>query len=103
MTRLSESGASWRVEYFKKTHQSLRTQDASRLVAIVEAEGRLVGTAGAEAMRDYRRFVQTRPSIARVKDAASFEELQRGRPLFDGRGRTPRWPGAVRRDPCGLR
>jgi acyl-CoA thioesterase FadM len=76
MTRLSESGASWRVEFFKK--------HGRRLVAVVEAEGRVVGTAGAEAMRDYGRFLQARPSIARVKDGAGLEELRRGRPLFEG-------------------
>ncbi len=81
LTRSSEGGASWRVEYFKKT-----PQDARKLVAIVEAEGRLAGTSGAEAMHDYDRFVQTRPAISRVK---GFEELQRGRALFDG-GASPR-------------
>jgi acyl transferase domain-containing protein/acyl-CoA thioesterase FadM len=88
MTRLSESGANWRVEYFKKTPQT--TQDTRRLVAVVEAEGRVVGRGGDEAMRDYGRFVQTRPSIAprpsvaRAKDGAGFDELHRGRPIFEG-------------------
>ena len=35
-------------------------------------------------MRDYGRFVQTRPFIARVKEGVGFEELHRGRPIFEG-------------------
>ncbi|MEP7247990.1 MAG: polyketide synthase dehydratase domain-containing protein, partial [Gammaproteobacteria bacterium] len=86
MTHLSESGASWRVEYFKNV-----SQDARRLVAVLDAEGRVVGAGGqdgelrgvSEALRDFGRFVQARPSIAR-KDGAGFEELHRGRPIFEG-------------------
>ncbi len=79
MTHLSDAGASWRVEYFRKTPRAART-----LVAVVEAEGRVVGPRGQEAMRDYRRFVQTRPLIARVRSGAGFEDLHRGRPIFEG-------------------
>src|SRR6188472_3412927 len=68
MTRLSESGASWRVEYFKRSQRSDSPQHSRKLVAVVEAEGRVVGTGGEAALRDYGRFLQAHPSIARVKD-----------------------------------
>jgi len=80
---LSESGANWRVEYFKTAHPNKTSQLARRLVAVVEAEGRVVGTGGEEALRDYGRFVQAHPSIARVKDDAGLDGLRRGRPLFE--------------------
>ncbi len=82
MTRLSESGASWRVEFFKKTGP--KSQHARRLVAVVEAEGRVIGTARARRPARLRRFPQARPSIARVKDGAGLEEPRRGQPLFEG-------------------
>jgi acyl-CoA thioesterase FadM len=85
LTRLSESGASWRVEYFKKATDD-DANELPRLVAVVEAEGRSVGAGGEEAMRDYGRFVQRRPSISRVK---GFPDLQRGRALFEA-GTGPR-------------
>src|SRR6185503_11363629 len=31
-----------------------------------------------------RRFLQARPSIARVKDGGGFDDLRRGRPIFEG-------------------
>jgi acyl-CoA thioesterase FadM len=82
LTLLSGSGASWRVEYFKKAPHDA-PNDAPRLVAILEAEGRLVGHGGEDAMRDYGRFVQSRPSTLQAK---GFETLHRGRSLFEGAG-----------------
>ena len=86
MTQLSESGASWRVEYSKKLPKGLR-----KLVATVAAQGGMVGESGkgsrsrgaSNAIRDYGRFMQTRPSSPEVEEGACFDKLQRGRPIFE--------------------
>ncbi len=86
MTHLSESGARWHVDFYKKLPNGVR-----KLIATVEAEGGMVETsstgsqsrAALNAMRDYGRFVQTRPSIADIEHSAGFDGLQRGRPIFE--------------------
>lgn len=86
ITQLSESGAKWRADFFHRLPDGAR-----RLVAIVEAEGGVVGTGKtgirsreeASAIRDYGRFVETQPSVAQVGNRSGFEELQRGTRLFE--------------------
>jgi acyl-CoA thioesterase FadM/acyl carrier protein/NADP-dependent 3-hydroxy acid dehydrogenase YdfG len=86
VAHVSERVASWRVDFYKKLARGAR-----RLVATIKAEGGMVGASskgnqsrGAlSAIRDYRRFVQTQPSIPRTEESAGFGELQRGRPIFE--------------------
>jgi acyl-CoA thioesterase FadM len=87
ITQLSESGATWRTDFFHRLPDGARS-----LVAIVEAQGGVVGGSNTgsrsreeepNAIRDYGRFVETQPSAARVEDRSGFEELQRGRRIFE--------------------
>lgn len=86
MTQLLESGAKWRVDFYKKLPEGQR-----KLVATVEAEGGMVETSrgGSQsrtvlnAMRDYGRFVQTRPLAEEAGHGGDFNGLQPGRPVFE--------------------
>ena len=82
ITQLSANGARWRTDFF---HRS--PQEPHRLVAIVEAEGGVVGAAAAherpDAIQDYGRFVETRPSVAQMGEISGFEDLKQGRSLFE--------------------
>jgi acyl-CoA thioesterase FadM len=87
ITQLSASGARWRADFFHRLPQGAR-----RLVAIVEAEGGVIGAGRAaggrsreepSAIRDYERFVETQPCVAQMVDRSDFEELQQGRPIFE--------------------
>lgn len=86
MTTLSESAASWRVDFSRKLPQG-----AHRLVATVEAQGGVVGATGAggrsreasTALRDYDRFVQTHAPASGPDNGAGFAELGRGQPVFE--------------------
>jgi len=86
ITQLSESGARWRAEFFHRLPDGPR-----RLVAMVEAEGGVVGAGKTgssarelpNAIRDYGRFVETRPSVNHVVNLSDLQQLQRGGPIFE--------------------
>jgi enediyne polyketide synthase len=87
ITQLSASGARWRADFFHRLPHGER-----RLVAVVEAEGGVIGAGKAtgdglreepSTIRDYGRFVATQPSVASMVDRSGFTELQQGRPIFE--------------------
>jgi enediyne polyketide synthase len=79
ITQLTVNGARWRTDFFHRSPDEPR-----RLVAIVEAEGGVVGAAAAherpDAIHDYGQFVETRPSVAQI---SGFEDFKQGRVLFE--------------------
>jgi acyl-CoA thioesterase FadM len=87
ITQLSASGARWRADFLHILPHGER-----QLVAIVEAEGGVIGAGraadgqspqGPSAIRDYGRFVATQPSVASMIERPGFAELQQGRPIFE--------------------
>ncbi len=85
MGELSESTATWRVDFLKKL-----TSGGTGLVATVEAEGRIVKASGngtergaSQAMHDYKRFVQTRRVDSESFARSKIQDLPLGRLLTE--------------------
>ncbi len=86
MTELSESTATWRLEFSKK----MGSGEPQKLIATVEAEGRIVKASlnGAErgvsqAMHDYKRFTQTKAVKPQPFARSVIKDLPRGKLHFE--------------------